>query len=104
MTPSLHLKPLSWWQTMGFFGAPWLLFMLAVHLVLPVLDRVGVPLFLNFLLCLGGPLALLLIAAGVAYRQEGWPWTWSALKSRFIVAPALLHGLPQAIAVALLGG
>lgn len=83
MIANLHLKPLSFWQAVGFFGVPWLLFMVAIHLLLPTLDRAGVPLFLNFLICLGGPLALLLIAAGLAYQREGWPWTWQAFRTRF---------------------
>ncbi|MFN8486239.1 MAG: CPBP family intramembrane glutamic endopeptidase [Caldilineaceae bacterium] len=83
MKAKLHLQPLSLWQTVAFFGAPWLLFMAAIYLLLPALDRDGVPLFLNFLLCLGGPLALLLIATGVAYQWERRSWTWTAFRSRF---------------------
>lgn len=83
MTAKQHLQPLPLWQAAGFFGMPWLLFILAVYILLPTLDQVGVPLFLNFLICLGGPLALLLIAAGVAYQREGWPWRWQAFKTRF---------------------
>lgn len=83
MTANPPLQPLSLGQTVVFFGVPWLLFMTTIYLLLPVLDQVGVPLFLNFLLCLGGPLALLLIAAGVAYQWEGRSWTWPAFRDRF---------------------
>lgn len=75
--------PMSVWQSVGIFGVPSLLFAVSVHILLPALDRAGVPLFLNFLISLGGPLGVLLIASFVAYRREELPWSWSAFRDRF---------------------
>ena len=58
---------MSVWQSAEFFGIPSLLFVFAVHILRPTLDRPGVRLFLSFLISLGVPLGLLLNASIVAY-------------------------------------
>ncbi len=80
---STELLPMSFWQSLGYFGIPWLFLLISIHILLPALDRAGIPLFLNFLVSLGIPLGLLIVAACVAYRREGWPWQWSAFRDRF---------------------
>jgi hypothetical protein len=75
--------PMSVWQSVGFFGISGLLFTVAVHILLPALDRAGMPLFLNFLISLGTPLGLLIVASVVAYQREQFPWSWSAFRDRF---------------------
>ncbi|MGE5377854.1 MAG: hypothetical protein ACM3XO_22565, partial [Bacteroidota bacterium] len=80
---SSELLPMSFWQSVGFFGVPWLVFLFSIYILLPALDRAGIPLFFNFLICLGIPLGLLLLASCVAYRREGRPWAWSAFRDRF---------------------
>jgi membrane protease YdiL (CAAX protease family) len=80
---STELLPMSFWQSLGFFGIPWLFFVLSIYVLLPALDRAGVPIFLNFLISLGIPLGLLIVASCVAYRREGRPWVWNEFRDRF---------------------
>lgn len=80
---SSELLPMSFWQSVGYFGIPWLFFVISIYILIPTLDRAGVPLFLNFLVSLGIPLSLLILASCVAYRREGRPWEWSAFRDRF---------------------
>jgi membrane protease YdiL (CAAX protease family) len=80
---STGLLPMPFWQSVAFFGIPSLVFVIFIHVLLPALDRAGVPIFLNFLISLGIPLGLLILASCIAYRREGWPWTWSAFRDRF---------------------
>lgn len=80
---STGLLPMSFWQSLGYFGIPWLILVLSIYGLLPALDRAGVPIFLNFLISLGGPLGLLIIASCMAYQWEGRPWTWNAFRDRF---------------------
>jgi hypothetical protein len=51
------------WQSLGHSGIPALMFTLAIYILLPALDRAGMPLFLNLLISLGGPLGLLVVAS-----------------------------------------
>jgi membrane protease YdiL (CAAX protease family) len=74
---------MSLWQSIPFFGIPWLFLVIGIYILLPALDRAGIPLFLNFLISLGGPLGLLIVASCVAYQREGRPWTWNAFRDRF---------------------
>jgi membrane protease YdiL (CAAX protease family) len=79
--------PMSLPKSLGFFATPWLLFIIAVYAVIPALGRANVPLFGNFFISLAIPLGLLLLAALVAYRRDGWPWTWSEFRCRFRLEP-----------------
>ena len=78
-----NVKPMNLWLSLLYFGVPCALFNLSVRLLIPLLDRLGVPLFVNFLIGVGGPLLLLFIASLVAYRAEGNPWSVSHLRARF---------------------
>lgn len=77
------LLPMSFWQSVEFFGIPWLYFIISIYIFLPTLSHAGVPVFLNFLLSLGLPLSFLLIASLIAYQREGQPGTWNAFRVRF---------------------
>lgn len=79
----LKPAPMSFLKSLEYFGIPWLLFILSIYLVIPALGRANVPLFINFLVSLGNPLGLLILASLVAYQQEGGAGTWTAFKSRF---------------------
>jgi membrane protease YdiL (CAAX protease family) len=87
---SAGLSPMPFWQSIAFFGIPWLFFVVCIHILVPALYRAGIPIFLNFLISLGIPLGLLILASCVAYRREGWPWTWSAFRDRFRLGA--MHG------------
>jgi membrane protease YdiL (CAAX protease family) len=75
------------WQSLLYFGIPSLLATLGIYVGIPTLDRAGAPLVLSFLLFTAGPLALMLVAALVAYRLEGNPLSWADLKERFRLKP-----------------
>jgi membrane protease YdiL (CAAX protease family) len=80
---SAELLPMPFWQSVAFFGIPWLVFVVCTHILLPALDRAGVPVFLNFLISLGTPLGLLILASCAAYQREGRPWTANVFQDRF---------------------
>jgi membrane protease YdiL (CAAX protease family) len=85
---ALTLKPMPFWMSLLHFGVPSLVATLAIYAGVPALDRAGVPLFLNFVvLCTGGPLTLMFLAALAAYRLEGNPLSWARLKERFRLKP-----------------
>jgi membrane protease YdiL (CAAX protease family) len=78
---------LSLWHSVVLFGIPSLVFAITIYILLPALDRAGVPIFLNFLISLCGPMALLIAASVIAYRHERQPWTWNAFRARFRLGP-----------------
>jgi membrane protease YdiL (CAAX protease family) len=75
--------PMSALKSLGYFAFPWLLFLTATYVVIPALAHAQVPLFVNFLISLGTPLGVLILASLVAYRLEGGPWKCSEFKCRF---------------------
>ncbi|WP_161634911.1 CPBP family intramembrane glutamic endopeptidase [Leptolyngbya sp. Heron Island J] len=87
MHQAMPLKPMPFWMSLLFFGIPSLITSLSIYVGIPALARAGVPLFVNFLLLTGAPLALLLLSAFVAYRLEGNLFTWVQLKERFRLKP-----------------
>jgi len=70
-----------------YFGIPSLIATLGIYVGIPTLDRIGVPLFANFILFTAGPLALMLVSALAAYRLEGNPMSWAGVKERFRLKP-----------------
>ena len=71
------------WMSGLLFAIPSLIITGGLYVGLPILDQVGVPLYVSFHLFLTGPLALLLTGSLVAFRLEGNPWSWIELKRRF---------------------
>jgi len=69
------VRPLSLAGALLYFGIPAAVFTASLFLLLPWLLARGVSPFLTFQIAFGGPLALMLFAALVAYRLEGNPWT-----------------------------
>ena len=57
--------------------------MALLYCLLPSLHRAGVPIFLNFLVSLGIPLGLLILASWIAYQREERSGTWSEFSKRF---------------------
>jgi membrane protease YdiL (CAAX protease family) len=76
-------RPLPLRQALLYFGVPGLMFFLFVWVGIPVLSRAGLSEFAAFLWALMIPSALLLVAALIGLRSEGWPLTGSSLRQRF---------------------
>ena len=77
------LKPMGFPHAALLFAVPSALIYFLVYVVMPWLNERGVNLLLNALLCIVGPLALMLVAAIVAYRMEGNSWNWPAFRERY---------------------
>jgi membrane protease YdiL (CAAX protease family) len=75
--------PLPLWQAFLYFGVPGLTFFLFVWVAIPALTDAGLSEFAAFLWALLVPSALLLLAALVGLRSEGWPLTGSSVRQRF---------------------
>ena len=76
-------RPLPLWQALLYFGVPGLTFFLFVWVGIPALTDLGLSEFAAFLWAVLVPSALLLVAAVVGLRSEGWPLTRSSLRQRF---------------------
>ena len=77
-----RLKPMGWLASILYFGIPSLLFSASILGLLPWMIRQGYSQIFTFFLTFGLPLLAMLIAAFVAYRLEGRPWTWPAFRDR----------------------
>lgn len=87
MHQSATIKPMPFWMSLLYFGIPSLITTVGIYIGIPTLDRVGVPLFLNYILFTAGPLILMFMAAFVAYRLEENPLSWNQVKERFRLRP-----------------
>ena len=85
------------WSALLFFGIPSLVATVGVYLVLPALDRAGVPLFWNHILSVVSAMPLMFVAAFAAYRLEGRPLTWAGVRARFRLAPIRGPDRPGAV-------
>ena len=83
---SSGLKPMPIGLSLLFFGIPAVIGVLGLYVLLPALSRAGVPQLWNYTVSLAGVFPLLLAAALIAYRIEGHPLSWLALKRRFRLA------------------
>lgn len=82
------LKPMPLWVAILMFAVPSALMTLGLYVVLPMIAaRISYSVFWWFMLVYLAPLALLLPASYIAYRLEGNPPTWQALKERFNLKP-----------------
>ena len=87
MNQPVSLKPMPIWMSLLCFAIPSLIITVGIYVGVPTLNRVGVPMFLNFTLFTAGPLVLMFVAAFVAYRLEGNPMSWAGVKERFRLKP-----------------
>jgi len=76
----VSLKPMPIWMSLLCFAIPSLIITVGIYVGVPTLNRVGMPMFLNFTLFSAGPLVLMFVAAFVAYRLEGNPMSWARVK------------------------
>ena len=77
------MKPLRLAGSIALFGIPSMIVTLSLFVWLPWLVQQGASQYMTFTLAFGGPLALMLVAALVAYRLEGHAWAWPAFRDRF---------------------
>ena len=80
---SRGLKPMPLWEAGLFFGIPAIITIICVYSVFPYLVEHGCSTFVSYAIVLDIPLAIMLVASLVAYRMEGNPMSWPALRDRF---------------------
>lgn len=78
-----RLRPMPLWMSSLMFGIPAALYAFTIYILIPLLNKVGISLIVNFFICIVAPLALLLIASLIGYRIEGNKLSWSSLRIRF---------------------
>jgi len=83
MYKTSQLHPTSLWSTLAFFGGPLLFGVFGLYWLLPTLDKLGIPLLLNYLFSVVSMFPLLLLLSLVAYRIETGSITWKGLNDRF---------------------
>ncbi len=76
------LRPIGLVGSLLYFGIPAALFSASLLGLLPWMVRQGYDGVVVFSATFAAPLALMLVAALVAYRLEGRPWTWEAFRDR----------------------
>ena len=81
-TTPADLRPLGIGQALLYFGIPSAIFSASILGLLPWMIRQGASPFVTFNVTFGGPLALMLASAIVAYRFEGRPWSMNAFRER----------------------
>ncbi len=79
----MTLKPMPFWQSLLYFGIPAVLGAVALYVLLPVLNRAGMPMLWCFVITVAGMFPLLLLAALIAYRLEWRLLRLSDLADRF---------------------
>lgn len=79
------MKPLSLWASLPYFAIPSTLGAASVYWAIPALDAAGFPLFWAFMLCFGGALGSLGLAALLLARLE--PQPWQTLAQRLWLSP-----------------
>lgn len=87
MKPPSQLQPLTFWSSLPFFAIPALAVALSVYVLLPALRAWGLSEYASYCWALLIPLVLMLAASLIAFRLEGRPCTWQALRERFRLHP-----------------
>lgn len=82
MTTDSRLKPIGLVGSLLYFGIPAAIFAWFILSLLPAMMQAGQPRFGIFFATFAAPLALMLLAAFVAYRLEGRPWRWAPFRDR----------------------
>lgn len=77
------IKPMPFWQALLYFGLPALLFRISLYNVTPLLVQMGLTPFEASAVTLTVPAAILFAAAFGFYKWDGYPISWSHIKTRF---------------------
>jgi membrane protease YdiL (CAAX protease family) len=81
------VRPLPLAPALLYFGLPALMFRVLLYAGLDVLPDWGLSSFHATVVAFSVPCAILLVAAGIAYRAEGRPLTWAAFAERLRLRP-----------------
>jgi membrane protease YdiL (CAAX protease family) len=81
------LKPMGLLPSLLYFGIPAAITVAFVYLAIPALEGAGLSPYMAYFVALMFPLIGLFVASLIAFRIEGNPPTWSALKERFRLKP-----------------
>lgn len=84
---SVDIDPMPLWQALLYFGLPALLFRVSIYNGTPALIHLGLTPFEASTLSLTIPSAVLFAFAFGFYKQDGYPLSWSSLKTRFRLFP-----------------
>jgi len=77
-SPDLKIKPMGILPSLLFFGIPSVICSFSIYYVMQKLHQNGVNDFVNFSVSMVIPLALMLVAAIIAYKVEGNNFNWHA--------------------------
>ncbi len=83
----LSIKPMPFWQALLYFGLPALLFRLSLYNGIPALIHLGLTPVKANIVAFTVPLAILFALAFGFYKLDGYPISWSGIKTRFRLLP-----------------
>ncbi len=82
-SPDLKIKPMGIIPSVLFFAIPSVIFSFFIYYVMQKLHQNGINDFVNFVVSMTTPLALMLVAAIIAYKVEGNSFNWRSFSKRF---------------------
>jgi len=82
-SPDLKIKPMGIIPSLLFFGIPSVICSFSIYYVMQKLHQNGINVFVNFYVSMVIPLALMFLAAIIAYKIEGNSFNWTTFSSRF---------------------
>ena len=82
-SPVPKIKPMGLIPSLLFFGIPSLIFSFFIYYVMQKLNRNGTDDFVNWIVSMTTPLAMMLVAAIIAFKAEGNSFTRTAFLTRF---------------------
>jgi len=83
MSPDMKIKPMGIIPSLLFFAIPSVIFSFFIYYVMQKLHQNGINDFVNFMVSMTTPLALMLVAAIIAYKVEGNAFNWTSFSKRF---------------------
>jgi len=83
MDTEQSVKPMGFGTSLLYFGIPSAIITFSIYVLMQKFHASGMNDFVNFYVTIALPLALMLVAALVAYKLEGRPTTWSGIAQRF---------------------
>lgn len=81
--PVMKIKPMGIVASLLFFGIPSVIFCFSIYFIMQKLHQNGINDFVNFIISMTTPLALMLAAAIIAYKVEENSLNWASFSKRF---------------------